>query len=204
MENASKALLIAAGIFFAMLILTMIMYMSGKITEIGEVQESKRAAEQLAAFNAEYEAYNKKLMYGTDVITVVNKAIENNKKLTENEENSFIDVNLIFIENDENGFTGVKIKDSVRTKVTYGEKTLIGTSFKLRTAGVEMNQDLIEFLNSVSINELREEDGKLVYYYNAISDFKRAIFTCTGFTYNEETGKVNYMEFTQTDIATYW
>ena len=76
MENASKALLIAAGIFFSMLILTMIMYMSGKITEIGEVQESKRAAEQLAAFNAEYEAYNKKLMYGTDVITVINKARE--------------------------------------------------------------------------------------------------------------------------------
>ena len=76
MENASKALLIAAGIFFSMLILTMIMYMSGKITEIGEVQESKRAAEQLAAFNEEYEAYNKKLMYGTDVITVINKARE--------------------------------------------------------------------------------------------------------------------------------
>ena len=76
MENASKALLIAAGIFFAMLILTMIMYMSSTITEMGEAQESKRAAEQLAAFNAEYEAYNKKLMYGTDVITVINKAKE--------------------------------------------------------------------------------------------------------------------------------
>jgi len=76
MENASKALLIAAGMFFAMLILTMMMYMSGRITEIGEIQESKRAAEQLAAFNAEYEAYNKKLMYGTDIVTIINKAKE--------------------------------------------------------------------------------------------------------------------------------
>ena len=73
----SKALLIAAGIFFAMLILTMIMYMSGKITEIGEVQESKRAAEQLAAFNAEYEAYQKSGMYGVDVISCLNKAKSN-------------------------------------------------------------------------------------------------------------------------------
>ena len=76
MENASKALLIASGILFAMLVLTMMVYMSGRITEMGEAQESKKAAEQLAAYNAEYEAYNKKLMYGTDVITVINKAKE--------------------------------------------------------------------------------------------------------------------------------
>lgn len=76
MENASKALLIAGGIFLALLIVSVMMYMSNSITEIGEAQENRRAAEQLAAFNAEYEAYNKKLMYGTDIITVINKAKE--------------------------------------------------------------------------------------------------------------------------------
>jgi len=76
MENASKALLIAGGIFLAILILSAMMYMASSITSIGEAQENKKAAEQLAAFNAQYEAYDKQLMYGTDIVTVINKAYE--------------------------------------------------------------------------------------------------------------------------------
>jgi len=85
MENAAKALLIAAGIMFAMMIISLIAYMSSSITEMGEAQESKRAAEQLAAFNAEYEAYNKQLMYGTDIVTVINKAQEDGITIVVNE-----------------------------------------------------------------------------------------------------------------------
>ena len=76
MENASKALLIAGGVLLAMMIISVIVYMSGRITEMGEAQENRKAAQQLAAFNSGYEAYNKQLMYGTDVITVINKAKE--------------------------------------------------------------------------------------------------------------------------------
>jgi len=76
MENASKALLIAGGVFFAMLIISLMIYMSESITGMSEAQENKKAAEQLSAFNREYEVYNKKLMYGTDVVTVINKAKE--------------------------------------------------------------------------------------------------------------------------------
>lgn len=76
MENASKALLIAGGVILAIMILSTMVYMSGRITEFGEAQNNKKAAEQLAAFNAEYEAYNKQLMYGTDIVTVINKAKE--------------------------------------------------------------------------------------------------------------------------------
>ena len=43
MENASKALLIAAGIFFAMLIISMIVFMSESITAMGEAQDNKKA-----------------------------------------------------------------------------------------------------------------------------------------------------------------
>lgn len=85
MENASKALLIAGGIFFAILILSTMMYMSNSITEIGKSQDEKKAAEQLAAFNAEYEAYNKQLMYGTDIVTIVNKAKEDKITITIND-----------------------------------------------------------------------------------------------------------------------
>jgi len=76
MENASKALLIAAGMFLALLILSMLIYMSNSINGIAKTQNEKKAAEQLTEFNAKYEAYNKMLMYGTDVVTIINKAKE--------------------------------------------------------------------------------------------------------------------------------
>ena len=80
MENASKALLIAAGILIAIIIIAIFINMYGKISSIQETQDEKTKMEQLAEFNAEYESYNKTLMYGTDVVTLVNKANENNRK----------------------------------------------------------------------------------------------------------------------------
>lgn len=80
MENAAKALLIAGGILLALMTLSLIVYVSTSTTRMAEAQDAKKAAEELAAFNASYEAYNKRLMYGTDVISVWNKANNYNEK----------------------------------------------------------------------------------------------------------------------------
>ncbi len=86
MENASKALLIAGGVLIAIIIISMFIMMYNRMASIQKAQEEQTKMEQLAAFNAEYEAYNKKVMYGTDVITVINKAIENNNRYSGNED----------------------------------------------------------------------------------------------------------------------
>ena len=80
MENASKALIIAGGVLIALIIITMFLIMYNRISNIQKEQEEQTKIEQLATFNAEYEAYDKKLMYGVDVITLINKVVENNKK----------------------------------------------------------------------------------------------------------------------------
>ena len=48
---------------------------------------------QIKAYNFEYEQYNDGEMYGTDVITIINKAIDQNKKegISKNEKGQFID-----------------------------------------------------------------------------------------------------------------
>lgn len=80
MENASKALLIAGGVLIALIILTSFIAMYGRIANLQEEQEEQIKLDQLAEFNAKYEAYNKRIMYGTDVITLMNKVNENNVK----------------------------------------------------------------------------------------------------------------------------
>ena len=80
MENASKALMIAGGVLLAILTLSIAVFVMNAVTSMEEAQTSRALAKQIDAFNKEYNAYNKRRMYGTDVITVINKAENNNAK----------------------------------------------------------------------------------------------------------------------------
>lgn len=80
MENASKALLMAGAVLIALLIIAVLLYTFGNMSEYFNTEDNLEKTEQLTAFNKQYEAYNRKLLRGTDVISVINKAIDNNKK----------------------------------------------------------------------------------------------------------------------------
>lgn len=85
MENASQALLIAGGVLLGIITITLLITMFSTISTMGNANTAKADAERLAAWNSEWEAYNKRLLYGTEVLTVINKAEENNKEYADNE-----------------------------------------------------------------------------------------------------------------------
>ena len=73
MENASKALLMAGGILIAIIIIALL---AKTFSNIGEFQMSKLSEEEqqkLIAFNEQYTKYLNQYVYGTDVITLLNK-----------------------------------------------------------------------------------------------------------------------------------
>lgn len=84
MENATKALLIAGGILIAIILIAAFLSMYNRLHSITYVQEEQKKQEQIVAFNAEYESFNKSLMYGVDLITLINKVNENNINYTGN------------------------------------------------------------------------------------------------------------------------
>ena len=63
MENATKALLIAGGVLIALIIITMFIMMFNNLSNIQKEKERQIEIEQLVAFNAEFEAYNKKVIF---------------------------------------------------------------------------------------------------------------------------------------------
>ena len=84
MENTSYALFIAAGVLIAVAILSLIVF---RWRQFGSLEKSKDEAvfiKNRASFNKEFEAYNKGLMYGTDVLSCLNKAQNNNQKYVYN------------------------------------------------------------------------------------------------------------------------
>lgn len=74
MENASKALLIAGGILLAVLVLSLLGLLLSNISSNQLAQEKRLEAEQLQEFNQKYESYNKKALFGVDIITLQNLA----------------------------------------------------------------------------------------------------------------------------------
>lgn len=79
MENASRALLIAGGILIGILTISIFYYMFNNIQSFVSATSDNSEEEELLEFNKGFEVYNKKIMYGTDVISVINKAMDNNK-----------------------------------------------------------------------------------------------------------------------------
>ena len=81
MENATKALLIAGGILIAIVLITMGVYVYVGIHNAALAQDLLASHEQLAKFNKKYDAYNKELLHGTEVITLCNMAYEDSLKI---------------------------------------------------------------------------------------------------------------------------
>ena len=80
MENASKAFLIAGGTLIGVMLVILIAVFFRSLSPLEREKQNQELVEQITAFNKEYEAYNKKLMYGVDLISVLNKAKSNNEK----------------------------------------------------------------------------------------------------------------------------
>jgi len=80
MENASKALLMAAGVLIGVLILTLAVYLFATFGATSAELHKQQATDKLNQFNSQFTSYEGKdglTIY--DAITVANLATENNK-----------------------------------------------------------------------------------------------------------------------------
>lgn len=215
MENASKALTMAAGVLIAVLIIALIYVLVNNLSDLSKQDEQQLKIKQTEAFNKEYESYDKKLMRGTDLITLINKAIANNEKYEDQDE--IYDVNIVFTLNSNVTEVTVKVKNN---KQVGKEKTNVifegNKQIELKSKKTEdrINPDIREFMQlgvhettgSYQIIYEKDDYGQddLTTYtktYNAYTTFKRKIFKCTKIGYSDETGRVNYLEYEELETS---
>lgn len=77
-SSMSRALIMVAGVLLAMLVIALVTFSFKRIGSWAEEADQEVLIEQVQKFNKEYEAYDKDLMYGVDVISCLNKAKSNN------------------------------------------------------------------------------------------------------------------------------
>ena len=139
MENASKALIIAAGVLVSMLILGLLVYLWQNVSNYNTEMDDQKKAEQISAFNKEYESYQKQLLRGADVASVVNKVISYNESHVGDDQLKIIyeieirkDLkkdNTIFLQAGQT-YSNVQDNDKIKNLVEKGEYSNQLTEFK--------------------------------------------------------------------------
>lgn len=219
MENASKALLMVAGIFFGLLIITTVLFMHGRISDYYESKETNKKTEQLATFNKQYSSYNRTDVRGSDLLSLINKIIDFNSNKDDGEEEIKIRIkipnidnaklfyyqygnlnyesnNITLIEIDKT-YTHKNIKNSFLNEANSIEsKYPRGVAEKLSAnLSTLMGQNSLktreQLLKQLNITSVDNNDILKYYQYQ---QFKRAHFDCTSLEFTKN-GRVEIIRF---------
>lgn len=83
MENATKALIIAGGMLIAMLIVGLLTWGYTQIRALQQANVTEEERQQVVDFNERFEAYNKKVVRGYQMISLSNLVYDTNSRYTE-------------------------------------------------------------------------------------------------------------------------
>lgn len=208
MENATKALTMAGGVLIAIMTIAALLYAASTWGIIPQKQGETEASKQLAAFNQQYESYDRNALYGTDLISVLNKAIDNNENYSVKPgERMYVDVKFKLI-ND--------VNETIKIYNVYlsGEITNVETNFKsgilksdtiysLSANKVTIDKFFSEFYGSKKkVKTTKDSQGRYTQYEETIvegSEFKTRIFKCEQTDYDDE-GRIKSLYFVEQNI----
>ncbi len=198
MENATKAFYIAASVLIAVMLMSITVYLFRSGARIGENFEQSQANQSVELFNSKYSAFMKDNNTISDMITLINMAYDNNLK------NDNDQVNSIKLLIEINGFNlmlepNEKLK---RNQVFFSTKIYYINTYDLlnlkvgdmKCYAVNNNRETgiaHHFLGGDGTEKLTDS------WYDPATNERvfRYYFQYIDATYNETTGKIDYMEF---------
>lgn len=126
MENTSYALHIAVAVLLAIIIIAIILAVHRQISFQKQTEAEVLDASNQSKFNEALLVYDKKLMYGADVLSCLNKAQNNNQKYVYN---NYYGEDLSDVSDRQEYFVNVtvKLKKTLEEKVTVYSKNSSGT-----------------------------------------------------------------------------
>ena len=213
MENASKALVMAGGILIAIMVIATLIYASSIWGIIPQKQQELDEVKNQTAFNQQYESYDRDSLYGTDLVSVLNKAIDNNEKygVTSNFESMYINIEFDLL-------TPVEESETTYRRYYGGEKDgqieqIKDSEYRIvlqkGTYSLSRNsKDIKNFIKEVETKTTQGKYGmnkgqKYQEYTQIVaggSEFKSRIFKCSDVKYDSE-GRINYMFFEEVDTS---
>ena len=171
MENASKALIMAGSILIALLTIGALMFMFDNISGVEKQKDQNAEIEATLEFNRQFEAFDTVGLRGTDILTIMNKMVNYNEKV---------------IEDDDDGYKTMSMQLTMKQDIGNGTNLAAGRIYELNYSSGhtgELKSIYDEWFETTKNEELTE--------------FKRSYFKCTGIEYDNTTGRVSSMSFEQ-------
>lgn len=222
MENATKALLMAAGIFFGLLVITMVLFMHGQISDYYETKETGEMIEQLTAFNKQYTSYNRADVRGSDLLSLINKIIDFNTSKDDDEKEIQIKITipntdkakLFYYQYDNYNYEGRGNIALIKINEIYTHRNIkssfldeadrIASSYSTGIAeklaanistlmGHNSFKTKEQLLKQLNINSHNVKENDILKYYQ-YQQFKRAHFNCESLEFTND-GRVENFRF---------
>lgn len=204
MENAAKALQIAAGVLISLLVISALVYGYSQLTTLKQIEEDNEGKEKATEFNLSYEVYNRSGVYGSELLSLANKIEDYNIKQAQ--EQGYQEVSLSVT-------LTPPINAQVYTSTTYNASSLTDCynklASKIRTANETVKGKSISYWAGSS-SELKrtfnnttsptlEQMTEKIRTYNALvserDDISRLTFKCTNVEYDKNNGRILSMKF---------
>ena len=180
MENASKALLMAGGILIALIIIALLIRSYTNVSIFQKTKLSQEEQEKIEAFNEQYTKYLGQYVYGTEVITTINKVTQSEYsikvKIKFAGEYSY---KKIEYQNGKKVERTVTIKAGKELTITNEDDEYTGKSF-------------IEKGSAAYGNVKTDKEGN-----TTVTGINNKAFKCTDIGYDNSTGRVNSITFVE-------
>lgn len=187
MENATKAFIIAAGMLFAMLIVSLLVWVYNNISATEKTKVDTETMEQIVDFNKQFEAYNKNTVRGYQMISLVNLAKDMNERYKEDD--GYYRVEVILKKPD--GPNEKELPNPNNKDITY--RGTLQSSYS-------NYYDMIKYIDNVYNPDMKNNPNA-----NDRNAFKQMYFKCTRVVYDNEkgyggTGRVMLMVFEENPV----
>lgn len=221
MENASRALLMAGGMLMAIVVISILVITFRNTSQIEQANQEAQEVEEIRMFNERFASYQKSAMYGTDVISVLNMAISNNRKYDVNPgEDYYVDVIFTLKRDVMDEIYHYKYEEDYNPP-RYDKKETISNNPRRSTDALKKDTEysltnnystLYNFVRNADAPDskildeapykriYKDNDKKKMlteYYeiYYGMANFKRFTFRCIDVDYDDTNGRIIRMEF---------
>ena len=210
MDNAPRALLMAGGMLMAIVVISILVIMFRNTSQIEQANQEAQEVEEIRMFNERFASYQKSAMYGTDVISVLNMAISNNRKYDVNPgEDYYVDV-VFTLKTDVMDEIYEYRYDEVNSR--YEKELPIQIDPRHHTDALKANKaytltddyyTLLDFVSNADAPDSEIYDKgytkKMLTSYKerlyGMANFKRFTFRCIDVDYDDTNGRIIRMEF---------
>ena len=217
MENASKALIMAAGVLIALMILGALLLMFSNLSNYQETNTQGTREAQVVEFNNQFETYNRQDIRGTDMVSLMNRVVDYNTRktgTTSEEQYQKMEITVTGISpsafkydtSDDSLIKESYTQDNITTLLNpvkqlenkYQQKYITELSANISNIiDGDSEGQAKKILNTTNldryggIDQIKLDTAKYYQY----TQFKRTYFDCTNVTYNNQTGRIVKMEF---------